>query len=322
MRGFRKTTPNDLEPLEKTLGYEFRKKGLLMSAVMRKAALQELPIYECDWHCSDSTCLNFLGNRVLSLLVETLSYKYNSKKTEGYLTQTLQKVLQRNRSTEGLIIDIARQFNLSEHLILGNGEKKQDVQKNPKVLAHHVQALFAAIWLDSNHDMIICLRVFLLGLKIPEEKITTTLQRPFLFGSAMDKIHFNADKFIALQKTLYIFDHQQLLVQAMTRQSALEDRKIEKLLAPSQSVPDGLDEFPKLPKKEKTDPQMHREDSEPKVNQNSYAAATASSLQKTHMKPKKSDTSKFKTAPQEDFPQDPPPLFWVGGSEAKSAHFS
>ncbi len=89
--------------------------------------------------------LEFLGDAVLEIVISEHLYESFKNKTEGTLTKMRQYLV-----CEKTLAKIARRIHLGEFLNVGRGEEATDCRNRPKVLADALEALIAAIYLDSN----------------------------------------------------------------------------------------------------------------------------------------------------------------------------
>ncbi|WP_367111350.1 ribonuclease III [uncultured Psychrobacter sp.] len=89
--------------------------------------------------------LEFLGDALLGMIVgEALYHRYPSV-NEGRLTR-MRATLVRQES----LVTIAQKLELSNHLILGIGERKGGGRNRASILADAVESLIGAIYLDSQ----------------------------------------------------------------------------------------------------------------------------------------------------------------------------
>lgn len=129
---------NHLETLTKALGYKFKDLDLLNLALKHRST---------QGHNNER--LEFLGDSVLNFIIaEKLFYKF-SKAEEGALSRS-----RSNLVNEGTLAELARGFALGDYLYLGTGELKSGGAKRDSILADAMEAIVAAIYLDS--DMRIC----------------------------------------------------------------------------------------------------------------------------------------------------------------------
>ena len=89
--------------------------------------------------------LEFLGDAVLEIVIS--EHLFNSYKSldEGVLTKMRQYLV-----CEKTLAKIAEKINLGAYLNLGKGEEGAGLRRRPKVLADALEALIAAVYLDSR----------------------------------------------------------------------------------------------------------------------------------------------------------------------------
>jgi ribonuclease-3 len=89
--------------------------------------------------------LEFLGDSVLSCVIGSLLYERFPGGDEGELTGMRARLV--NKKT---LYEIARRLGLGDIVLLGKGEKNSGGGLNPNILASALEALIAAIFLDSG----------------------------------------------------------------------------------------------------------------------------------------------------------------------------
>lgn len=89
--------------------------------------------------------LEFLGDAVLQLVISEHLYSCYSKHREGALTKMRQQLV-----CEKTLARIADSISLGDYINLGNGEESSDCRSRPKILADALEALIAAVYLDSQ----------------------------------------------------------------------------------------------------------------------------------------------------------------------------
>ncbi|MGP4847354.1 ribonuclease III [Marinobacter sp. 1Y8] len=124
-----------LAVLTRKLGYEFNDLSLPKLALTHRS-FDSKKNYER---------LEFLGDALLGMIVgEALYHRYPSQ-NEGRLTRMRATLVRQ----ESLVI-IAQNLELSNHLILGVGERKGGGRNRASILADAVESLIGAIYLDSQ----------------------------------------------------------------------------------------------------------------------------------------------------------------------------
>ena len=89
--------------------------------------------------------LEFLGDAVLEIVISEYLYSNFSKYREGALTKMRQQLV-----CEKTLARIATSLDLGAYINLGNGEESADLRRRPKILADALEALIAAVYLDST----------------------------------------------------------------------------------------------------------------------------------------------------------------------------
>ena len=125
--------------LEDAAGYRFRNSDLLAQALTHSSAGHGRP------GVADNERLEFLGDRVLGLVVAELLMKRFPDATEGELTPRLTALVRREALAEvGLALD------LGSYLTVGPADAAD--RNRPKLLADTCEALIAALYLDGGLD--------------------------------------------------------------------------------------------------------------------------------------------------------------------------
>ena len=136
--------PLELEKLEKTIGYTFKDKSIINSALTHSSYANENKMSGKPCECNER--LEFLGDSVLSLVVSEYIYDRYGKSPEGDLTKIRAQVVC-SRS----LASFANEISLGDYLYLGKGESSSGRNK-PTILENAFEALIAAIYLDSGNS--------------------------------------------------------------------------------------------------------------------------------------------------------------------------
>jgi ribonuclease-3 len=129
------------ERLAGRLGYVFRDGALLTLALTHKSYANEHAAEET----ADNERLEFLGDAVLDLVVSDLLYERFPGLPEGHLSK-----LRASLVTEACLADVARELELGPALRLGRGETDTGGGAKASLLADALEAVLAAIYLDSR----------------------------------------------------------------------------------------------------------------------------------------------------------------------------
>jgi ribonuclease-3 len=135
---------NNLKPLEKLLGYTFKDKHLLTTALTHKTYAFEAPT-----PVEYNERLEFLGDSILNFIIAETLYQSNQYFSEGELTRRRAQGVNNN-----VLADVAVRLAIGPYLLLGKGELKQQGAKNRTNLANALEALIGAIYLDSDLDTV------------------------------------------------------------------------------------------------------------------------------------------------------------------------
>ena len=132
--------PHELDGLEGALGYRFRDRSLLETALIHPSYKFEHPRT-----ASDNQRLEFLGDAVLGLLAASRLYHDCDEMDEGRLT------VMRSLVTNGkALAEIAASIGLDRYLRLGKGEGRSGGRTRRKNLEDALEAVFGAAWEDGG----------------------------------------------------------------------------------------------------------------------------------------------------------------------------
>ncbi|MFO7677252.1 MAG: ribonuclease III domain-containing protein [Thermoplasmatota archaeon] len=148
----------DYSALEGQLGYIFKNKTLMITALTHKTYA-----FEADSPLEYNERLEFLGDSILNFVVSEQLYKANKYFSEGELTRRRSSGVNNN-----FLADIAKRFQLGQYLLLGKGEIKQNGWMNNTNLSNALEALIAAIYLDSDINTV---RTFILTKILQNQNI-------------------------------------------------------------------------------------------------------------------------------------------------------
>lgn len=129
-----------LGDLETTLGYVFRDKTLLATAVTHRSLGR-------DGFTAHNQRLEFLGDAVLGLMIAELLYALYPEAQEGDLSKRLVSLV----NGEQLAI-IARAMGLGQYLLMNPAEEEQGGRENDSNLEDACEALLGAMYLDGGID--------------------------------------------------------------------------------------------------------------------------------------------------------------------------
>jgi ribonuclease-3 len=135
----------DLADLEKALGHEFKNRDLLERALTHKSRVYER---SAEGEISaDNEQLEFLGDAILGFIVSESLVRRFPAFVEGRLSKLKAHLVSATRLHE-----VAQELCLGDYLFLGRGEEMSGGRGKKALLADALEALIAAIYLDSGID--------------------------------------------------------------------------------------------------------------------------------------------------------------------------
>jgi ribonuclease-3 len=127
--------------LEKTLGYRFKDRPLLETALTTPSFRADYPAEKID----DNQRLEFLGDAVFGLLTAQHVFARYPEGDEGLLT------VRRSRLASGrALADLARGIGLGAYLRLGRVDETTGGRDKDKALTDAMEAVFGAAWCDGG----------------------------------------------------------------------------------------------------------------------------------------------------------------------------
>ena len=127
-------SPTELAPLEARLGYSFRDTGLLRLAVSHASASGD-----------SNERLEFLGDRVLGLVIAERLYRDFAEEDEGGMAVRLNALVRREACAR-----VAEAVGLGEYLVMASSESGSGGRQKQAILAGACEAVLAAIYLDGG----------------------------------------------------------------------------------------------------------------------------------------------------------------------------
>ncbi|WP_136440042.1 ribonuclease III [Pacificoceanicola onchidii] len=129
----------DLEALQERLGYRFKTPTLLRQAVTHGS--MSGPGRE------DNQRLEFLGDRVLGLVMAQALLEHDTGATEGQLAPRFNALVRKETCA-----DVAREVDIGAALKLGRSEQKTGGRRKMALLGDAMEAVIAAVYLDGGFD--------------------------------------------------------------------------------------------------------------------------------------------------------------------------
>ncbi len=129
-----KTNEQAIARLSKKLGYTFKEPKLLIQALTHRSAKG-----------AHNERLEFLGDSILGFVIAQRLFEQFPNNDEGDLTRM------RSSLVKGVTLaEVARDFTLGEHLVLGPGELKSGGFRRESILEDAIEAIIGAVFLDAD----------------------------------------------------------------------------------------------------------------------------------------------------------------------------
>ncbi|WP_392397699.1 ribonuclease III [Cellvibrio japonicus] len=122
--------------LEQRLGYSFNDQRQLQLALTHRSH-----------GASNNERLEFLGDSILNFLIGEALFLRLDEAREGQMSRLRSQLVRGDTLAE-----LAREFELGECLVLGEGELKSGGHRRDSILADAVEAIIGAIYLESGLD--------------------------------------------------------------------------------------------------------------------------------------------------------------------------
>ena len=123
--------------MRKIFGYNFKNKYLLKTALTHTS-------YAYEHKCKSNERLEYLGDSILEFISSEYLFKNYNNLSEGEMTKVRSYAV-----CENGLYEVALKHNFSDFLYLGKSERTEK-NKKKAILADSVEAVIAAIYLDSG----------------------------------------------------------------------------------------------------------------------------------------------------------------------------
>lgn len=132
--------PRGIETLEKKIGHAFADRSLLVQALTH-ASRSLRP----DERLNSNERLEFLGDRVLAVIISEMLFNHYPSDEEGSLSRRLNALVRR-----GALAEIADEIGLADFIVMSRGEAEQGGRENPSLQADAMEAVIAAVYIDGG----------------------------------------------------------------------------------------------------------------------------------------------------------------------------
>ncbi|MFY0662712.1 MAG: ribonuclease III [Shimia sp.] len=143
----------DLKALEARLGHKFSRPDLLVRAVTHSS--MSSPTRE------DNQRLEFLGDRVLGLVMSEALLEHDKSAAEGTLAPRFNALVRKEACA-----DVAREIDLGAALKLGRSEMMSGGRRKEALLGDAMEAVLAAVYRDAGFDVAKALILRLWGNRV------------------------------------------------------------------------------------------------------------------------------------------------------------
>jgi ribonuclease-3 len=128
----------NFKKFQKDLKIKFNQKNLLIQALTHKSANQKV----------NNEKLEFLGDRVIGLVLSKKLFDLYPKESEGILDKKFANLVNRK-----ICCDIGWSIGVQNYIVLGN-KKKKITKKDEKIISDSCEALIGAIYIDQGFDYV------------------------------------------------------------------------------------------------------------------------------------------------------------------------
>ncbi len=145
----------NVEELEKEMGYKFKDRELLRHALSHSSYANEKRS-----STGSNERLEFLGDSVLSLVVSEHLFTHLKDVAEGELTKMRASLV-----CEKSLFKFAQRIHLGEYILLGKGEDNTGGRTRPSIVSDAFEAVIAAVYLDGGMEAV---RNYIISFLPPE----------------------------------------------------------------------------------------------------------------------------------------------------------
>ena len=128
----------NFQKFEKDLRIKFKNKSLIIAALTHKSSNQKI----------NNEKLEFLGDRVIGLVLSKKLFDLYPNETEGVLDKRFANLVNRKTCCE-----VAWSINIQKYIIIGN-TKKNITKNDEKILSDCCEAIIGAIYIDRGFDFV------------------------------------------------------------------------------------------------------------------------------------------------------------------------
>lgn len=137
------THPDPLNGLQEKIGYSFKDRGLLVTALTHKSYFHENP-EKAPGH---NERLEFLGDSVLGFAVSDYLFRLGEEFPESVMSKI------KSHAVKGAVLyETALWISLGGHLLLGKGEEETGGRLKRSILYNALEAVIGAVFVDGGYE--------------------------------------------------------------------------------------------------------------------------------------------------------------------------
>ena len=134
----------NIKEVEEKIGYTFKNKNYLIAAMTHKSYANENKYTDFD---SYNERLEFLGDAILQHAISIYLFKLTPKLKEGIMSKRRAEIVCENSLSSAII-----NLGIDKYITVGNCELAVNGRRNISLLADMAEAMFAAVYLDSDFE--------------------------------------------------------------------------------------------------------------------------------------------------------------------------
>jgi ribonuclease-3 len=131
-----------ISDLEEQIGHHFSNQSLLTRALTHTSVVKAVPGRHDNYQR-----LEYLGDRVLGLMVAHALYTRFPEAKEGELSRRLAELVRKETCAE-----VAEAWGVAPHIIFGNGVPRTANRANRSILGDVCESIIGAVFLDGGYD--------------------------------------------------------------------------------------------------------------------------------------------------------------------------
>lgn len=136
--------PERLDQLERILDHRFRDRALLIDSLVHRSYYAGT---EANTTLQSNERMEFLGDSVLSLVVNDYLYRHYPERTEGELTKMKSVVVSKQ-----VLAHLAKKIELGSFVLVSDNAQKAGVSTMHSVLSDTLEAVFGAVFIDGGFE--------------------------------------------------------------------------------------------------------------------------------------------------------------------------